>query len=543
MSFYQQMWLWPRRAVVAALVLGVFTFGRQVSASEQGTSGAGQQPAAPAPAQPQGPLVKLTVDEAVRMALQNNLGIQAERLGPEIQTFGVAQARAAFAPNLFSNTTTRSSTQPPDFFASGFVAGATTAERVQTNFGVEQQLGWGGSRYSVSLDALRATTTGQQEFNPQLGSTLSASYVQPLLRNFRIDNFRQQVMVSQKNLEIADLQLRQQITVTTRAVKSAYFDLVGAIAGLQVARQSLDLALESLRNNRTRVEVGTMAPIDIIEAEAEVSSNEEAVINAEARIKTAEDRLRALIMNPAQQDFWTVRLEPAEQPTVTPTAIDIESAVANALANRTDIAQTRKRIETTEINIDYLGNQKLPAVDLVANYNTVGVAGTQLVFVPGSFPPEVDTQVQRSFGDALRDVFGNQFKTWSVQLQVSYPIGTSPAEAGLAATKLQREQELTTLRDLEMQIATTVRDVGRQVTTNLKRVEATRKAREFAERRLEAEQKRFTVGLSTTFQLFQAQRDLARQRQNELNAIIDYNRSLVDCEAVQVAPVGGFGGR
>jgi outer membrane protein len=537
MRLNEQISAWLRRVATAALILGVFASDRQVFASEQAPA-MRQQTAQPAP-QPAGPLLKVTAEEAVRMALENNLGIQAERIGPQIQTYGVAQARAVFRPNLFSNTTTRSSTSPPDFFASGGFAEATTAERLQTNVGLQQQLGWGGARYSVSLDALRATTTGTQQFNPQLGSTLAASYVQPLLRNFRIDNFRQQVLVSQKNLEIADIQLRQQITVTTRAVKSAYYDLVGAIAGLQVARQSLDLALESLRNNRTRVEVGTMAPIDILEAEAEVSSNEEAVINAESRIKTAEDRLRALIMNPAQQDFWTVRLEPAEQPTLTPAAIDVEAAVANALANRTDIAQTRKRIETTQINLDYLSNQKLPAVDLIANYNTVGVGGTQFIFAPGQFPPVVDREVQRSFGDALRDVFGNQFKTWSVQLQVSYPIGTSPAEAGFAATRLQREQERTTLRDQEMQIATAVRDAGRQVTTNLKRVEATRKAREFAERRLEAEQKRFTVGLSTTFQLFQAQRDLARQRQNELNAIIDYNRSLVDFEAIQVAPVGG----
>jgi len=113
----------------------------------------------------------------------------------------------------------------------------------------------------------------------------------------------------------------------------------------------------------------------------------------------------------------------------------------------------------------------------------------------------------------------------------------------VAQGKLQKQQQQTSLQDLEMQIATAVREAGRQVNTNLKRVEATRKARELAEKRLEAEQKRFTVGLSTTFELFQAQRDLSRARQAELNATIDYNRSLVDFEAVQTAPIGGGGGR
>ena len=136
-------------------------------------------------------------------------------------------------------------------------------------------------------------------------------------------------------------------------------------------------------------------------------------------------------------------------------------------------------------------------------------------------------------------MFGNDFKTWSLQLQVNYPIGTSQAEARLASTRLQREQEQNQLRELEIGVTAQVRDAGRQVSTSLQRVEATRTAREFAERRLEAEEKRVTVGLSTTFQLFQAQRDLASVRQQELRAIIDYNRALVNFQAVQQAPLGG----
>lgn len=278
-----------------------------------------------------------------------------------------------------------------------------------------------------------------------------------------------------------------------------------------------------------------MAPIDIIEAEAEVASNEEAVINAEARIKTVEDRLRALVLNPNQADFWLVRLEPTEAPTVVPLALDVEAAVANALANRTDLARVRKQIENVDVGLRYAENQKLPALDLVTNYNVIGLAGTQLRYGEG-FPPQVLDQSQRGFARALADVFGQQFRTWSVGVQFSYPIGTSQAEAAAASARLQRQQGTASLRDLELQVSTAVRDAARQVATNLKRVEATGKARDRAERRLEAEQKREAVGLSTTFQLIQAQRDLARQRQQEVNAIIDYNRSLVGFEAIQVAP-------
>ena len=139
----------------------------------------------------------------------------------------------------------------------------------------------------------------------------------------------------------------------------------------------------------------------------------------------------------------------------------------------------------------------------------------------------------------MRDIFGNDFKTWSVQLQVTYPIGTSEAEAGLARGRVQRQQDVTNLRELELLVTAAVRDAARQVDTTLKRVDATRKAREFAEKRYEAEQKRMTVGLSTTFQVFQAQRDLTQQQLAELNSVIAYNLALVNFEAVQLVPVNG----
>jgi outer membrane protein TolC len=523
---------------VAGLAGCLFASGAVVFASEQQVPAPVLPPPVAQPAQPSGPQLQISSDDAVRMALENNLGIKAERLGPQIGTYGVSQARAQFAPSLFSTSTKRNATSPPDFLTSGGVAETTTSDRIQTNLGVQQNMPWGGGRYSVALDASRIATSSISSFNPQLGSNLNASYVQPLLRNFRIDAFRQQVLVAKKAEEIADLSLRQQLVATERTVRSAYFDLVGAIGQLEVARQSLDLSRESLRQNERRVEVGVMARIDIIEAQAEVARVEESVILAEANIRTLEDNLRTLILNPSQPDFWTVNLVPSERPVLTAKPVDVEGAIRNAMASRTDLAEARKRLETTDINLKYTRNQKLPAVDLIANYNTVGLAGTQFEFGSG-FPPTVLGQTQRSFSDALRDVFANQFKTWSLQLQVNYPLGTSPAEAGLASGKLQREQQLTNLQQLEVQVAASVRDAGRQVSTSLQRVESTRKAREFAEIRLDAEQKRVTAGLSTTFQLLNAQRDLASAKLQENRAIIDYNRALVNFEAVQTAPLGG----
>jgi outer membrane protein len=515
---------------------GVFASG-QAAAPQQPPAGGAPQTATAAGAQ-SGAVIRLSVDEAVRMALENNLGIQAERLAPQITTLAVAQARAAYAPVLFSNFQTRNSTQPPSSFITG---GSTilTNESFSQNGGLQQNVPWGGGQYTFSLDGAKVTTSAiDSRYNPQLSSNLSARFVQPLLRNFKTDALRQQIETSRNNQVIADIGVREQVTATSQAVRNAYFDLIGAIEGHKVSLQSLQLAQESLKNNETKVEVGTLAPIDIIEAEAEVASNEEAVINAEARIKTVEDRLRTLILNPTQPDFWSTRIEPTDAPALTPIAIDVEAAITNALANRTDIARLKKQLDNVDVSVRYARNQQLPGLDVVANYNVIGVAGTQFQF-GDTFPPVATSQTVRAFSDALRDVFGQDFRTWSVALNFSYPIGTSQAEAAVASGRLQRQQGAVSLRDLELQVATAVRDAARQVETNLKRVEATRKARDRAERRLQAEQKRMTVGLSTTFQLFQAQRDLARQRQQEVNAMIDYNRSVIGFEAIQIAPVGG----
>lgn len=541
MRFEQQISAYSRPAAIAALILCLFASGRPVSASGQNPT----PPQTPTPAQAavigaRGPLLQITADEAVKMAIENNLGIQSQRLSPQIQALLLSQTRAAYAPLLFSNTTKSSTSNPPQNFLVG--NDFTTNAGVRNNTGFQQLLKWGGGRYTASIDGSRNTTSDRTDaFNPRLSSNFNLNYTQPLLRDFSIDSTRQQLLIGQKQQEIVDVQLQQQVTQTARAVRSAYFDLVGAIGQLDVSRKSLELANESLRNNQKRVEVGTIPPIDIVEAQAEVSRNEEAVIINEAQIKSLEDVLRTLIMNPSQPDYWSARIEPAEQPVLTPQAVDVEGAIRNALDKRTDLVQARKQLEQTDIGIRFAKNQRLPGINAIVNYGLAGLGGTRTIYEEasgGGLPVPVGT-AQRSFGDSLRDVFGNDFKTWSVQLQVNYPIGTSEAEAGLARGRVQRQQDVTNLHQLELQVTAAVRDAARQVDTTLKRVEATKKAREFAERRYEAEQKRMTVGLSTTFQLFQAARDLSSQQLAYLNAVIAYNRALVNFEAVQIVPVNG----
>jgi outer membrane protein len=521
--------------------------GMQVSISAQAgaqpgvliASGSAQQ-AAPPP----GPVRRITEADAVRLAVENNLGIQVARVTPQIEDLNIAQARANWAPTLSTTLTNASNDNPNSGFLSGGGAAAAsiTDQRFNSNVGIQQIVPWLGGNYSVGWDTRRTTTDNVlNNFTPELRSSMAFSFTQPLLRNFGIDTIRQQLQVSEKNREIADVQLTQTVTSTSRTVRNAYWDLAYAVAFAAVQRQSLDLAQESLRNTRARVEIGTNPPIEIVEAEAEVASREESVIVAEAAIETAQDTLRALIFDPQMPDFWTIRIEPAEVAAFRRTAIDVEAAVRNALDRRTDLAQSRKSLESSDIQIRFLRNQSLPEVTADFDYGLTGLGGTRLqrgTPLPGEFIGPVIGRTQRSFGSVLGDLFGNDFPSWTAALTIRYPVGTSPNQASLARTRLQYNQTQTSLRNQQLQVATQVREGARQARTNEQRVERTRVSRELAERRLDAEQRKFAAGTSTNFLVFQAQRDLSQARNNELRAILDYQRSVVDFETVQEVPLG-----
>jgi len=478
----------------------------------------------------------LTVEDAVRMALENNLGIRVARVEPQLQDLNVALARASWSPTFTSMLQSASTDSPSNSFLSGALGTKTRDARINSNVGLAQTLPWGGS-YNIGWDSVRSTTTNLfSNFSPQLRSSLALSYRQPLLRGFSIDSVRQQVLVSEKNREIANVSLQETIASTSRAVRHAYWDLAFAIASLDVHRQSLDLATESLRNTRARIEIGTAAPIDSIEAEAEVALREEAVVLGEAQVATAEDALRALVYDPAADDFWTFRIELANLPPFVLTTIDIETAMRNALDQRSDLQQSRKALETQAVHMRYFRNQTLPDVTASFDYGLTGLGGTEFVRGQG-FPGPIIGKTQRSFVNVVGNLFGNEFPSWTVSLDVSYPIGTNPQGVELAKTRLQYSQQQAQLRNAELEVEAQVREAGRQALTNQQRVATTAVARQLSERRLEAEDRKLAAGTSTSFFVFQAQRDLAQARNNELQAIIDYHRSIVDFVTVQEVPL------
>jgi outer membrane protein TolC len=554
-----------RLALVAAAVLFV-----SVSASGQSAQApAPAQPPAPAqqpaPAQPQAPapppasqqppeampvtqphavagpgqiLRALSVDEAVKLALEQNLNVQVQRLNPALADLAITQAKTAWTPTLSGGFIGRMQDSPPSSFLSG-AEEKITNRSVGANAQFSQLLPF-GTQYQIGYDSARLTTNNAfSSFNPELNANFDFTVIQPFLRNFKIDTQRLQYMLAKKDKEITDVALNQTIALTIRQVKNAYWEYKYALASLDVARQSLALAQQSLRDTRARVEIGTLAPIDVVQAESEVAAREEGVILAEALIGQTEDRLRSIIFDPKTPQFWSFKLDPADPVPFQVQRVNVNDAVMRALRERTDLVQARKELERSGMNEKFFKNQTLPDLNFRVDYNSTGIAGTQLVREGDTFPPPVVDTIDKSYNALLKDVFGSAFPTWVFQVNVTYPIGTSSAEAALTSTRLQERQQMIALRNQELQAATEVRDAARQLEANNQRVEATRSARVLAERRLDAEEKKFAAGMSTSFLVIQAQRDLAQARINELRAVLDYVNSQTDFETVQVAPVSG----
>ena len=469
---------------------------------------------------------ELSLDDAIQQALENNLSVQISRLARQSSTFALSAARRVYTPQMVLDTNLTESLSPSETQLDG--AEQNERDNLNYNLRFQQQLPF-GANYSVQFNNNRfATNSAFSTFNPRYRSTLDAQVTQPLLQNFRADPNRRQIVISQNGERQAGHEFERSVLDVLRDVQNAYWDLVFAIRSHEVAVQSLELARDLLRNNQVQVEVGTMAPIDVLQAEAEVAAREEELIVAEEQIRQTEDALKALIRDPDGVGFWDGEIRPVDGPSIADYTIEVEDAIRVALQRRPELRSLRVQMDTNQYDVRFFRNQTLPQVDLVGLVQLTGVGGTELVR-EGFFGPALET-LPGGYGDALSQLSGLDYRDWQVGLSFSYPIGPNQAHANHAQAQTEVTRQREAVRQQEVQIAQEVRSAVRQVEMNRRRIDASRAARELQEASLDAEQKKFEVGMTTSYFIVQAQRDLAQARANELQAIIDYNKAIVAVE-------------
>lgn len=506
---------------------------------EHAQSGA---PAPPAQEQstllPKRPVIRLTVEDAAARALENNIELSVERLNPQLQDLSIAQVKAAYRPTFTSQASTSSNNPLPTSQLNGGTR--VTNETQNLNAGISQSLPWFGTAVTAAWNNSRTFTTSTfSTRNPQFQSTVQFNVTQPLLRNFKIDSNRNSLMTSLITREISDLTLRTRVIVTLANTRNAYWDLTHAIRAVEAARRSLELAEKLVEDNKIRVEVGTLAPMDIVQAEAEAATRRQTLTTAEASRLTAELTLKRLIVASTADPLWNAEIDPVDQVTIEPRPIDLPSAVSRALEQRTDLMQARRQIDSNDLNMRYLHNQTMPGVDFSLNYSLRGLGGPE--YVRGGLGGSVTQIIPGGYLDALKTISTLDYPTWTAQINFNYPIGQSAADASYARAKVQYQQAQAQLKALELQVATEVTNAALAVQSSLRRLEAARASLALAERRLEAEQSKFEVGMSTNFFVVQAQRDLLDSQISELRASLDYRRALVDFERVQETSASGGG--
>jgi HAE1 family hydrophobic/amphiphilic exporter-1 len=470
----------------------------------------------------------LTSREAVALALEHTLQLRADRLGPEIAALAERSAETSWTPSLFSRLFNVSS-QTPSTSSFDAAVNQLSADRFGSEVGIAQRLPWGAS-YRVSWDGTRQSSNSAfVRFDPELQATATATIVQPLLRGLRSDDARSERETARRVRERASLALSAQAMATQRDVLRAYWGWTFARDLLVVHRQSLTMAQTLLNGNRRRVETGAMAAVDVIEAEAEVARRQEAILIAEKNVSNAEDVVRLLVFG----DDDPRRSDPLSPQVADDNDKPSGDLIARAMAEREDLRILRKDLELQDVTIRRLRDESLPEANLQVDYARQATGGPEARALTSALTTPA------TFGSVLNELWRGTYPTWSVQLAVSYPIGLARGEADRARASLQREQQEANLKAAEQRVATEVKAAVREFDTGRRRLETTRATVGLAERRLDAEERKFAAGLSTSFFVFQAQRDLSQARETELAAIRDARLAAADLEAVVRIPLVG----
>ncbi len=493
--------------------------------------------ATPAPT-PSGPVLALTADEAVQRALENNADLAVEKFTPQGADLAISDANAVYDPVVTSTISTESrTTKATNIFQGGATVDADT---LVYNFGVTKAIRTGGA-FQVDFRNNRATTSSLiTSFNPTYNTGFNANFTQPLLRNRSIDQNRLNLKLTKRNKEITDLQFRSIVVSTLANVRKLYYDLIYATENLSAQRKSLSLAQKFLNENQIKVNVGTLAPLDVVAAESEVATREEGVVIAENSLAEAQDAIKRAILPKNDPDAWKTEIVATDRPTAQPVPVNAEVAINTALEKRIDYQVLQRNLQNLEDQVSLVRQGRKPSLNLFANYGTVGAGGTQLRDLQTNEP--LTTPLTGGYGDALSEVFGRDFPTWNIGVNFSYPIFNRVGKNSVARAELALDQYRSLIRRSELQIANEVRTASRAVETNFKRVATTQAARTLQQRRLDAEEKKFAAGMSTNFLVTQAQRDLALAEVSEIRAIADYNKSLVDFARVQEAGLSGGNG-
>jgi outer membrane protein TolC len=462
--------------------------------------------------------LRLSLSEAVNIAVNQNLGVQIQTFETQIAGQNYRGEYGLFDFITAANAQTASSRNPAasTFFASG-------SRTTEVNASVNQIIPTGG-QYSFGLTNLRGRSIdGGFNVNPRWETGLQFSFLQPLMRDFGVDITRRGITIARNNLGVTRGAFRNTLMDTVHLVEQSYLDLIYYRRNVEVVKESLFLARDQARITQIRIDVGAAAPLDILQPRVQVATTEETLVTAVAAVRSAEDRLRALLNLP--QEEWDRPIIPTQDDVAyQPMTVDMKRAVELAIANRPEIEQNRLISDTLRVQSLYARNQTLPTVDFELGYNLGGLAGRELELDPDGEP--TGRVLNTGYGDALSQIFGLDFPSWNVGVNFGLPILNINARAAARAAELDLQQQRTTEAQIRQNIIVDVRGTARAIDEFARTIAASASAREAAERNVDAARRRYENGMATNFEVLQVQQQLADARVRELLALVGYRKAV-----------------
>jgi len=454
---------------------------------------------------PAGAPTKLTLQGAIETSLKNNLQVQIAVETRDFTRAGVLIEQGAFDWNLTSGLSLskiQDATSPGNdstSFNRAFTLGSTKA------------FGWGGNLSLQYAPTYRLTTPGLTPTSYPYDGGFAATYTQSLLKGFGRDTTESRLIVARKSAQAADLGFLKAIIDLVASTESLYWDVVFGQRNLENKQQALELAQKQLKENQIRVQVGTLAPIEVTSSEASVAQREQDIIAAEAQLLNAKDALiRALYPSTERP----AGLEMADTPSVKALEMNEAAAEKQALANRIELKSARLDVESKQVLETAAGNRTLPQLDAFATYSAGAASQT----------------ASEGLAAVNKDITKGAYPGYTLGLQFALPLQNRAARGSQAQARANRRSSELSLRDLELGITLETRQAFRNVDASAKGVAAAEKTRYFREKDLEAEQKKFENGMSTNFLVLSKQNDLDTAKSNELQSQITYAKAITALE-------------
>jgi HAE1 family hydrophobic/amphiphilic exporter-1 len=463
--------------------------------------------------------LRLSLDEAVRTTMEQNLGISIQRYD-----YLMAGQSLVSQYGLYDWYATGNLEHSSSEFATSNTLQSSSAKSTTANFGLTQTVPTGGN-YAFTFNNQKQNRGGFGTLvNPTYNSSFGLALTQPLLRNFGIDVTNRGIDVARNTLGINKELFRSVLMNTAVSVEQAYLDLIYARRNVDVVKESLFLARDQSRITQIRIDVGASAPLDILQPRVQIATTEELLIAAVASVRDAEDRLRALLNLPTTD--WDRPIIPTDNIAYAPMTIDTNTAVAEAMNLRPEVRENFLATESKKIQFLYARNQIRPRVDAIASLGAAGLAGNALATDPITGQP---TGLQStSYPHAVRQIVAGDFPSWTIGVNLAVPILNIGARAEAKRAQLDFEQSKATQDQTRQSIEVDVRKAVRDIDTAAKEIVASRAARDAAEQNLDAERKRYENGMTTNFNVLQIQQQLSDSRVRELQALVGYNKALAN---------------